>query len=160
MPERLITINWRPCRKQIMKMTPIYSMLLMVTIIAGCAGRVPTLGVENDRLAPCPDSPNCVNSQAQADDEHFIPPIKYTGTREAARERLLAIIQNTSRTRVLTSTEDYIRVEYTSLLLRFVDDVEFFLPEDPVIHVRSASLGVNRRRVEDIRARFSAAEED
>ena len=141
-------------------------MLMVMTIIAGCAGRVPTLGVENDRLAPCPDSPNCVNTQAQADDKHFIAPIKYTGTKEAARLRLLEIIRNTSRAHILSSTEDYIRVEYTSLLFRFVDDVEFYFPEEPVIHVRSASrlgysdLGVNRRRVEDIRERFSAADVD
>jgi uncharacterized protein (DUF1499 family) len=44
----------------------------------------------------------------------------------------------------------------------FVDDVEFFLDEGAnVIHVRSASrlgqsdLGVNRKRVETIRAKFN-----
>ena len=140
-------------------------MLMVMTIIAGCAGRVPTLGVESDRLTPCPDSPNCVNSQSQNDDEHFITPIKYTGTRQAARERLLEIIHNTRRTRILRSTEKYIRVEYTSLFFRFVDDVEFYFPEEPVIHVRSASrlgysdLGANRKRVEDIRKRFSGADD-
>ena len=72
----------------------------------------------------------------------------------------------TSRTRILTKEEDYIRVEYTSRLFRFVDDVEFYFPEEPVIHVRSASrlgysdLGANRRRVERIRELFFSADDE
>lgn len=53
--------------------------------------------------------------------------------------------------------DGYMRAEAVSFLFRFVDDVEFqILPEDHLIHVRSASrvgywdLGVNRRRVERI----------
>ncbi len=49
--------------------------------------------------------------------------------------------------------------EFTSFLLRFVDDVEFlFDDETKTIHFRSASrtgygdLGANRRRMEEIRS--------
>ena len=44
----------------------------------------------------------------------------------------------------------------------FVDDVEFYFPNESIIHVRSASrmgysdLGVNRKRIETIRQRFDA----
>lgn len=55
----------------------------------------------------------------------------------------------------------YLHYEFTSLLLRFVDDVEFLFDEEAkTIHFRSASrvgygdLGVNRRRMEDIRSRL------
>ena len=65
------------------------------------------------------------------------------------------------RTTIIEETEDYIRVESSSRLLGFVDDAEFYLPADEkVIHVRSASrlgesdLGVNRRRLEQIRLAF------
>ena len=46
-------------------------------------------------------------------------------------------------------------------IFRFIDDVEFYLTEQGVIHFRSASrighsdLGVNRRRVEMIRITFN-----
>lgn len=57
--------------------------------------------------------------------------------------------------------ETYLHYECTSLLLRFVDDVEFLFDEPgKIIHFRSASrvgygdLGVNRRRMEDIRSRL------
>lgn len=145
-----------------MKQGLLFSMLVTVTIIAGCAGREPTLGVDSGRLTPCPNSPNCVSSQAAAGDKHFIPSIEYACSRQEARQRLLRIIRNTSRTRILAATDDYIRVEFTSRIFRFVDDVEFYFPQEPVIHVRSASrlgysdLGANRRRIEDIRERFSS----
>ena len=58
----------------------------------------------------------------------------------------------------------YLRIECTSLILRFVDDLEFlFDPTGQVIHIRSASrvgrsdLGVNRNRVEAIRRLFEQA---
>ena len=65
------------------------------------------------------------------------------------------------RSQIVSSTNTYIHVEFTSLIFRFVDDVEFlFDDEKKLIHVRSASrvgysdLGANRNRVEEIRKRF------
>jgi len=56
------------------------------------------------------------------------------------------------------------RVEFTSALFRFVDDVEFYFmkkqADTTIIHIRSASrigysdLGVNRKRIEKIRNKF------
>jgi uncharacterized protein (DUF1499 family) len=63
------------------------------------------------------------------------------------------------RTRLVEEDESYLHYEFTSLLLRFVDDVEFvFDDEAKIIHFRSASrtgysdLGVNRARMEQVRA--------
>jgi uncharacterized protein (DUF1499 family) len=65
---------------------------------------------------------------------------------------------------VVARTESYLHAEFTSLFFRFVDDVEFLVDDAAkVIHVRSASrlgrsdLGVNRKRVERIRARWREA---
>jgi uncharacterized protein (DUF1499 family) len=59
---------------------------------------------------------------------------------------------------VIEQTDNYIHALSKSRIFKFVDDVEFYLPSDEsVIHTRSASrvgesdLGVNRRRVEQIR---------
>ena len=55
----------------------------------------------------------------------------------------------------------FIHVEFTSNIFRFIGDVEFYLTEQGVIHFRSASrigysdLGVNRRRIEMIRIAFN-----
>ena len=65
------------------------------------------------------------------------------------------------RATVIKESPHYLHVEFSSLLFRFVDDVEFFLDDmEKLIHIRSASrvgysdLGVNRRRVDKIRAEW------
>ncbi len=82
----------------------------------------------------------------------------YTSSREEARELLTKVLGVVPRTEIATQQENYIRVKSTSRIMGFVDDTEFYLPEDePVIHVRAAArlgesdLGVNRRRLEQIR---------
>lgn len=121
------------------------------------AGETPELGVKNGQLSPCPQTPNCWVSQG-ADEAHAIAPIEYTGNRATARDLLLKVLKVVPRTEVVAQTDDYIRAESTSRLLGFVDDLEFYLPpEEHLIHLRSAArlgesdLGVNRRRLEQIR---------
>lgn len=125
------------------------------------SGKRPTdLGVRDGRLKPAPSSPNAVSSQATTE-YHRIAPLNYRGTREQALAALKTIIENTPRTRIVEVKPDYLYAEYTSKLMGYVDDVEFYLPPDQkIIHVRSASrlgrsdFGVNRKRIEDIRARL------
>ena len=108
-------------------------------------------------LAPCPASPNCVSTQAQ-DESHSIAPIRYRKSRVEAKEGLKEVIRSFPRTNLVEEDESYLHYEFTSLLLRFVDDVEFvFDDETKTIHFRSASrtgygdLGVNRARMEQVR---------
>ena len=123
-------------------------------------GRPHNLGLKNNMLAPCPSSPNCVLSQA-SDPKHQIHPIHYTSSVEIAKERLNQVILSMVDTRIITQNKVYWHVEFTTRWLRFIDDVEFYFPEsEALIHLRSASrsgywdLGVNRKRVEEIRSRF------
>lgn len=126
------------------------------------SGKRPTnLGIKDGKFAICPGTPNCVNSQAPAADlEHFIAPIVYRTTSEQAMANLKNVIHNMERTAIITERSDYLYVEFTSALMGFVDDVEFYLDEANTIHVRSASrlgesdLGVNRKRIEAIRSKF------
>ncbi len=64
---------------------------------------------------------------------------------------------------IVTNEPDYIYAQCTTKLLKFTDDIEFWLDRNAgVIQVRSASrLGkkdfdVNRKRVEAIRAQFNS----
>ena len=123
-------------------------------------GRPHNLGLKNNMLLPCPKSPNCVLSQA-SDQKHQIHPIHYTSSVEIAKERLNQVILSMVDTRIITQNKVYWHVEFTTRWLRFIDDVEFYFPEsEALIHLRSASrsgywdLGVNRKRVEEIRSRF------
>lgn len=115
------------------------------------------------KLPPCPQSPNCVSSQS-ADPKHRISPIAYHSAPEEAFQRIKKVIQSFPRAKITLEEELYLKAEFRSLILRFVDDVEISVDAvDKVIHIRSASragywdLGVNRRRVERIRGRFKKA---
>jgi uncharacterized protein (DUF1499 family) len=136
--------------------------VLVLTLFRVRARRPTNLGAVDGWLAPCPDTPNCVSSQA-ADDAHRIDPLAYDGSAAEAMTRLRAVLAALPRTRVVTATDSYLRAECRSLVFRFVDDLEFLLDgRGKVIHFRSASragrsdLGVNRRRLEAIRRAFRA----
>ena len=133
----------------------------MLWSTSGSSGARPdNLGLKNNLLLSCPKSPNCVLSQA-SDQKHQIHPFHYTGSVEIAKERLNQVILSMVDTRIITQNKVYWHVEFTTRWLRFIDDVEFYFPEsEALIHLRSASrsgywdLGVNRKRVEEIRSRF------
>ncbi|NEO77090.1 MAG: DUF1499 domain-containing protein [Moorea sp. SIO4G3] len=126
-------------------------------------GKQPTnIGIQSSgQLAPCPNTPNCVSSYSQ-DAEHGIEPLAYNSTATEAMAKLKIVIENLERTQILEEKDNYLYAQFTTPLMGFVDDVEFLLDDSAkVIHVRSASrlgksdLGVNRKRVEIIRAELS-----
>ena len=136
--------------------------LLLAVGLSGCSGgRSPVnLGVSDGRLTPCPGSPNCVSSQANAADQR-VEPLYYAGEPAVARARLLETLNGMERAQIVRVDEHYLHTEFRSAVLGFVDDVEFLFSPPGVIQVRSASrtgyydFGVNRERVEAIRVRFT-----
>ena len=114
-------------------------------------------------MAPCPNKPNCVSSQTAASDkQHYIEALTYRGEPAQARQRLERAIAGMKRARVAVREANYWRVEFRSALWRFVDDVEFLFDDNAKrIDLRAAArvgysdLGVNRRRIEEVRRRFS-----
>ncbi len=114
------------------------------------------LGIRNGSLAPLPDSPNCVSSYA-SDESKRMDPIPLQGDAGSMIHRIVETVRRLPRTRIVTQTEDYLHVEFTSPIFRFVDDVEFLVDDkDKVVQFRSASrvghsdLGANRRRMQKI----------
>jgi uncharacterized protein (DUF1499 family) len=125
--------------------------------------RPDNLGVSGGRLAPCPHKPNCVSSQAKPGSPHCVKPLRFQGDARTALERLEQIIRALPRTTLVERRDDYLYAEFSSALLGFVDDVEFYVvPQEGVIHLRSASrmgysdFGVNLARVEDLRRKFES----
>ncbi len=137
--------------------------LLCLLPLSGCLHAEPGgLGLVDGRLTPCPDSPNCVSSQADpADEVHYLAPWSFSGEGEAALGSLADIIAGTERTCIVVREGSYLRAEYTSALWRFVDDVEILVDEQAsLVHFRSASrvgysdMGANRERLEALGAAF------
>lgn len=112
------------------------------------------LGIVNGQLAQCPPSPNCVSTMATLDSQKM-PPIAFDGDTNSIKSKIKStILDSFPRAKLITENEDYLHFQFTSLIFRFVDDVEFLIEdEDNQIHFRSASrvghsdLGANRKRM-------------
>ncbi len=146
--------------------------LLVMLLIAGQLGLFrgsppAQLGVRDGRLMAPAKTPNSVSSQAGLYPDHpqrvyaDIAALAYTGDGKAALLRLAALLETTGGCVLVTREPTYLYAQMSTPLLKFTDDVEFFVDEAAsVIHVRSASrigrgdLGANRRRVEALRTRF------
>lgn len=114
-----------------------------------------------DRLAPCPSKPNCVSTTGEG--SHRMEPIPLSVSADQAHDLLVRVLEARPRTEIVTRDARYLHAVERSKLLRFKDDVEFVIDEgDGVVHFRSASRigysdwGVNRKRMEQIRAAFEA----
>lgn len=115
-----------------------------------------SLGVKDGKLAPCPNSPNCVSSQTSSGD-HYIEPLSVSGI-DHPMEAVASIIRSVPKSEIIVKRDDYIHSIFRSKVFSFIDDVEFYYDKNQgVIHVRSAArvgysdLGVNRKRMEWIR---------
>jgi uncharacterized protein (DUF1499 family) len=154
------------------RITVVLLGIIVVAILAGQAGlwrgtAPDDLGVKAGRLKPPSATANSVSSQTSLYPDHpqkvyaSIAPFTYTGDGKAAMQRLGAVLKAQERTEVIRQDPDYIYAQCTTRLMQYTDDVEFWLDEaNNVIQVRSASrlgaedMGVNRERIEAIRAQF------
>ncbi len=117
-----------------LKHSLIYTTLTLCLV--ACSGSNPVS--EQGAMAACPESPNCVSSQA-ADEDHAVAPFRYQEEKMAAFKRLEKIVESFERSTIIAESDDYLHIECKSAIMGFVDDVEFYFPEEKVIHVRSAS---------------------
>lgn len=122
--------------------------------------RPPQLGLLDGKLRPCGDRPNAVCSEDPRPDHH-VEPLSFQGFPDEAMARLQRLLATQPRARIIGSGGTYLHAEFRSALWGFVDDVEFRVDAGAkVIHLRSASrqgysdMGVNRKRVEALRAAF------
>ena len=149
-------------------------VLIVLAVAAGqlgfLQGTAPTdLGVRDGKLKPPSSTENSVSSQAALYPDHperiyaDIAPLALKGDGPATLARIKGIVEGMDGAKVVKSEPGYLYAQFTTKLMKYVDDVEFwFDPAANVIQVRSASrvgrgdLGVNRRRIEAVRAALEA----
>ena len=150
----------------------IIALVVIAGLLAGQLGLLkgapPTdLGVHEGRLKPPSKTPNSVTSQASLYPDHSqrsyadIAPLLGNGDPEATLDRIAGIVEAMDGARIVKKEPGYLYAQFTSRLMKYVDDAEFWLdPAAGVIQVRSASrlgssdLGVNRKRIEFIRQKL------
>jgi len=129
---------------------------LIFILLTSCAGTKPdSIG----QFVDCPDKPNCVSTKSSTT-SHKISPLTYMSSLQEAKNKLIKIVKMLPRSKIINNNESFLHVEFTSLVFRFVDDLEFYFNEAGIIHFRSSSrighsdMGVNRDRVEEMRLLF------
>ena len=109
-------------------MSNLYQIIFFVKIsiiLSSCSGVVPlTIG----QFARCPEKPNCVSTK-NSSIENTIKPIFYKGSHENAKQNLLLAIKTFGSAKVKKELDQFIHVEFTSNVFRFIDDFEFYLTE-------------------------------
>lgn len=146
------------------------ALLILAAIGAGQAGLFQSsapadLGVHGGKLKPPSATDNSVSSQAALYPDHpqhqaaQIAPLPLRGDGPATIARIKAVVMTMAGAKLVRSETDYLYAQYTTPLMKFVDDVEFWYdPAAQAIQVRSASrigkgdMGLNRRRIEAVRA--------
>ena len=84
--------------------------------LSACGGNdVVVTGIENGRLAPCPDTPNCVSSDA-TDDKHRVEPFRLKASPTEAWSGLQNVIAAEQRTRLISVDDTYMHVEFVSAI--------------------------------------------
>jgi uncharacterized protein (DUF1499 family) len=137
--------------------------LLILSIAGGCSSRTPSsIGIDQSGLKDCPNSPNCVSTEAR-DEKHRTEPFQIKGAPEAGWTAIVNSVAGMPRTKIITTTDNYLHAECRSRIFRFVDDLELYLDRsNGRISVRSASrsgysdFGVNRKRVETLRQKLQS----
>ena len=116
------------------------------------------------QLPPCPDTPNCVSTDAVRENQRMMA-VPFTDTPELAFARAKAAVLAESRTKIVAEEPGWLKAECKSFLFRFVDDVELIVDADShtfrfrsVSRVGHSDLGANRKRMERITARLRGAE--
>ena len=152
-------------------------VIVLLVVVAVAAGRLgflqgtppADLGVRNGKLKPPSMTENSVTSQAALYPDHpqrkyaDIAPLALKGDGPATIAKIKTIVEGMDGAKVVKSEPGCLYAQFTTRLLKYFDDVEFwFDPAANVIQVRSTSrvgrgdLGVNRRRIEAVRAALEA----
>ncbi|MBZ2188059.1 DUF1499 domain-containing protein [Alcanivorax sp. JB21] len=117
-------------------------------------------------FAPCPKAPNCAATIAHTVAERpdrLVEPLQGGSTLEESRKHLSQVLDALPRVTWESQDTRYVHAVFTSRLMRFKDDVAFWLHDDGRIDVRSASrvgywdMGANARRIEQLRDELNAA---
>ncbi|MBC7484750.1 MAG: DUF1499 domain-containing protein [Rhizobacter sp.] len=156
-------------------------LLILLTVVvvgaigagkAGLFGSSPPadLGVRDGKLKPPSATDNSVSSQALLYPDNprhqaaRIAPLPLRGDGAMTLAKIRAVVEAMAGAKVVKSDAGYLYAQCTTPLMKFVDDVEFWYdPAAQVIQVRSASrvgkgdLGVNRKRIEAVRAALAAS---
>jgi len=122
--------------------------------------KIPPLGVAAGKLAAISTKPNNVSSQT-AIAAKKVATLAAKESPASTMAALKAAVESFGGGTIETQTENYLYVIFTTSLMKYRDDVEFWLDTaNNAVHYRSSSragysdMGLNRRRYDKIAASY------
>ncbi|PKM67955.1 MAG: DUF1499 domain-containing protein [Firmicutes bacterium HGW-Firmicutes-2] len=114
--------------------------------------KAPKLGVVEGKLTDIPQSPNAVSSQT-TDEDKKVEPFPYKESLQLTKDGIKLAIKAYGNAEIVEEKADYLRLVFTTGMMRYNDDVEFYFDDqNKVVHFRSASrmgysdMGLNKER--------------
>ena len=118
------------------------NLFILFLILIGLVTPSPSMA-SHVELKPCIQVSHCVREELNVEKI------------DSPYEKVISIVQNSPRTKIVESDGDYLHAEVTSRIMKYVDDLEIsFLPETNNLIIRSESrvgdgdFGVNQKRVD------------
>ena len=118
------------------------NLFILFLILIGLVIPSPSMA-SHVELKPCIQVSHCVREELNVEKI------------DSPYEKVISIVQNSPRTKIVETDGDYLHAEVTSRIMKYVDDLEIsFLPETNNLIIRSESrvgdgdFGVNRKRVD------------
>lgn len=157
-------------------------------IVASTGSPPEVTGLDRDgELFDCPDNDSCISSYSDsASDDELVDAFPLQGSGADSIQRVKNVLEGHSKTdyeegepmdrlmrylyaegelTIETETDSYLYATFEVPVAGFVDDLEFYADEaGGALHVRSASrlntdpMGINRARLELIRAEYAAGD--
>nr|WP_225623933.1 DUF1499 domain-containing protein [Vibrio panuliri] len=120
-------------------------------MLSGCSQGERVMAKKIDQM--CGDKPNCVSTLDQREEHQLAP---FTLKDGVTLEQIATVALTLPGAKLAVEEDRYLRIECTSKIMRFVDDLELEQQDNQLI-VRSESrvgysdFGVNRKRAEQLR---------
>jgi len=140
------------------KQVSLLTVLFMTFLLSGCVGKTLQQTTDNGlKIGSCIGLPNCVSSNASVF-YNYIEPFALAIPKEQAWPLVKEAVLEIPRTVIDEEDDHYLHAKPSSMVFRFVDNLELLYQADQhQIAVRSSSvlglydLSANRRRVNALR---------
>ncbi|ROV57988.1 DUF1499 domain-containing protein [Vibrio ponticus] len=128
-----------------------FAVIIAAVVLSGCSQGARAMTKKIDQV--CADKPNCVSTLEQREKFQLAP---FTIKDNVTIEQIETVALTLPGAKTAAHDGNYLRIECTSKIMRFVDDLELEIQGNQLL-VRSESrvgysdFGVNRKRAEQLR---------
>ncbi|MBL4828487.1 MAG: DUF1499 domain-containing protein [Aliivibrio sp.] len=135
------------------------TIILMLTTLLLTACSQGVIEMQDRSKQVCGDKPNCV-STLDSREQHHLDDFTLIDANNTSLEQIKQAALTLSGAKLADEQAQYLRIECTSFIFRFIDDLEIRI-EDNQLLVRSESrtghsdFGVNRKRTNTLRTKLT-----